>query len=265
MTREETVRFISEHEILPASKFGQNFLCDEKIISDIISLCGIEKGSRVIEIGPGIGALTRVMADMDCDLTAVEIDRKLADILASDKKLKCVEIVSQDFLKYEPDRPYDIAVSNIPYYVMTPIILRLIICCPSCNKMVFMVEEEAIRRINAPVGTKQYGPLSVMCSLYGTFRKEFTVPRDSFVPAPHTSSAVITLTRDNDTVLTPGLLEFIELAFRERRKKMINSLSGRYDKERLLKVFEELNVPSEARAESLSPKLLYDVFFAVMQ
>ena len=258
MNREQTLRFIVEHEILPAGKFGQNFLCDEKIISSIIGLCDIRKGDKVIEIGPGIGALTRELSSLDCNITAVEIDKKLGNILKDE--IPSAEIIVEDFLKYIPKKAYDIAVSNIPYYVMTPIMIRLLSSFSSCRKMVFMVEEDAIRRIDAVPGTKQYGPLSILCSLYGDFRKEFTVPSGCFIPPPHTSSAVITLSRKDGWDIPSGFAAFLDQCFRERRKKLLNNLSSVYSKEKAIEAISAAGLAPDVRAEAVPPSKFATLF-----
>ena len=249
MNREEVISILSTNEILPANKFGQNFLCDDKVIDRIIEASEIEKGDKVLEIGPGIGALTEKLSGMGADLTAVEIDLKLASYLT--EALPDVDIIRSDYLKlsdYGEDN-YSYAISNIPYYVMTPIIIKLITDLKNTKKMTFMIEEEAMRRIDAPQNTKQYGPLSIMCSLYGDVKKEFSVSRECFHPKPHTTSAVITFTRkDNGFYPDSGFYDFLSRCFSQRRKKLINNCP--FVKDALKDMGKD---PDRVRAEDLCP------------
>ena len=129
---------------LPESKFGQNFLIDEDIIGNIIDLCGIEEGDKVLEIGPGLGSLSVFLSDKTSDLTLIEIDKRLASFLEADDKISAA-VISEDFLKLKDygASDIDVVVSNLPYYVMTDIMKRLFAECVNARKMVFMVEDEA--------------------------------------------------------------------------------------------------------------------------
>ena len=255
MNREDTLRYINEHEILPDKNFGQNFLCDEEIISDIVGLSGTAEGSKIIEIGPGLGALTDKFVEMGSDITAVEIDKRLNEHLIRRFEGKDIDIICSDYLKLDDydAESFEYAVSNIPYYVMTPIIMKLMTDLTSCKKMTFMVEEAAISRISALPGSKQYGPLAVMCSCFGIIKKELVVPRSSFIPPPHTTSAVITLTRE-EGIPSPEFQDFIEKCFRERRKKITNSFPE--IKETIL----SMGIKEDIRAEHITPETYRDIF-----
>ncbi|MCQ2532493.1 MAG: 16S rRNA (adenine(1518)-N(6)/adenine(1519)-N(6))-dimethyltransferase RsmA [Saccharofermentans sp.] len=256
MNREETITYINNHGILPESKFGQNFLCDEDIIEAIVDLVEAGPDDKVLEIGPGIGALTREFVNNGIDITAVEIDKRLAQYLSEEG----FNIIVSDYTKlkvedYEPTK-FTTAVSNIPYYVMTPIMIKMMSDLTNCRKMTFMVEEAAIDRIDAKVSTKQYGPLAVISKVYGDFCKEFVVGSGSFVPAPHTTSAVITLTRRNgDTfVVDKAFADFVTKCFANRRKKLTNGVP-----EAKL-ALEELCIDSNVRAEALTPEQFKSIY-----
>jgi 16S rRNA (adenine1518-N6/adenine1519-N6)-dimethyltransferase len=256
MNKEETLRYIADNKILPDKNFGQNFLCDEEIIGRIIGLSGVSSGDKILEIGPGIGALTDKFVDLGADITAIEIDKRLNErlnIRFSDRSN--IRIICNDYLKcsnYGEDT-YSYAVSNIPYYVMTPVMMKLWGDLKNCQKMTFMIEEEALRRIDVRPGSKQYGPLAVICSCFGTVKKEFTVPRDAFVPAPHTTSAVITITRDNG-IPSPDFIPFVENCFKVRRKKLTNSFPE--IKETIL----SMGIREDIRAEQLEAETFRDIF-----
>ena len=255
MNKEDTLRYIADNKILPDKNFGQNFLCDEDIIDRIIELSGASSGSKVLEIGPGCGALTDRFVDMGAKITAVEIDKRLNEHLLNRFNGKDIDITCSDYLKlndYEADR-FEYAVSNIPYYVMTPIMIKLMTDLTSCKKMTFMVEEAAISRIMAQPGSKQYGPLAVMCSCFGKVSKELVVPRTSFIPPPHTTSAVITLTRE-EGIPSSGFASFLDKCFSQRRKKMTNSFPE------LKSVISSMGLRDDIRAEAVTPEEYRDIF-----
>ena len=150
MNRDSIIDILQTEGILPLSKYGQNFLCDEKIIQDIVDLCEINREDMVLEVGPGLGSLTFPLSLKTDHLGCVEIDKGLAEHLKA-----CISnatIFHQDFLKFE--RPenvkIDVVVSNIPYYIMTDIMKKLFGEYSDARKMVFMVEDEAIARIDDP-------------------------------------------------------------------------------------------------------------------
>ncbi len=255
MNKEDTLRYIADNKILPDKNFGQNFLCDEDIIDTIVELTGASSGSKIIEIGPGCGALTDKFVEIGTDITAVEIDKRLNEHLVKRFEGKDIDIICCDYLKltdYNADS-FEYAVSNIPYYVMTPIMMKLMTDLTSCKKMTFMVEEAAIARIMAEPGSKQYGPLAVMCSVYGIVQKELIVPRSAFIPPPHTTSAVITLTRE-EGIPDNGFASFLEKCFAQRRKKMTNSFPE------LKSVIASMGIREDIRAEAVTPEEYRDIF-----
>ncbi len=255
---EERLSLIKQKGFMPELKFGQNFLCDEEIIGNIVDLCEIDKDDKVLEIGPGLGSISVPLSEITGNLTVVEIDKRLASFLEDEIKLKA-DIISSDFLKlvsYEADK-FDVVVSNLPYYVMTDIMKKLFAECTNARKMVFMVEEDALARLFAETGTKQYGPLAVLCSVYGTMRKEFTVPRGSFIPAPNTTSCVISLTKGSVTI-PKGFVRFLNRAFAMRRKKLVNNIKEAAG------VLSDLGLPSDVRAEQIGPDKFIELYNAII-
>lgn len=256
----ETIKEIMQSEgILPQSKFGQNFLCDEKIISDIVSLCELSRETHVLEVGPGLGSITYPISEQTDHLTCVEIDRGLAGYLK--ENIPNAEIVNCDFLKYEcKDKP-EVVVSNIPYYVMTDIMKKLFGEYSGARKMVFMVEDEAIARIDCGPNTKQYGPLAILCSLYGKYTYEFKVPHTAFVPQPRTTSAVISFSRtESADILSSEFVKFLNACFSMRRKMLKKNLASFRSSDLVNEALEKTGISENARAEELRPDEFASLF-----
>ena len=254
MNRETIKDIMNQEGILPQSKFGQNFLCDEDIIQSIVDLCEITSDDRVLEIGPGLGSITYPISDLTNKLTCVEIDHGLAEYL--NENIRNAKIINADFVKYafDKDQGFDVIVSNIPYYVMTDIMKRLFGEFSGARKMVFMVEDEAIARIDCKPNSKQYGPLAILCSLYGRYTYEFKVPHTAFVPQPRTTSAVISFSREEGAdILSPELVKFLNNCFAMRRKLLKKNLASTVSPEVITEAFEKLGISDNARAEELEP------------
>lgn len=259
MNRETIKEILSSEGILPQSKFGQNFLCDETIISDIVSLCELSSDTHVLEIGPGLGSITYPISEQTGHLTCVEIDRGLAAYLK--ENITNAEIVNCDFLKYECSVKPEVVVSNIPYYVMTDIMKKLFGEYSTARKMVFMVEDEAIARIDCGPNTKQYGPLAILCSLYGKYTYEFKVPHTAFVPQPRTTSAVISFSRtESADILSAEFVKFLNACFAMRRKLLKKNLSAIVKSDKIEEAFKELGISDTARAEELEPEMFADLY-----
>ena len=264
MDREKIKNVMQSQGILPQSKFGQNFLCDETIISSIVSLCGVSREDLVLEIGPGLGSLTFPLSELTDNLTCVEIDNGLASYLSS--SLPKTAIVNCDFLKYECPFSPDVVVSNIPYYVMTDIMKKLFGGYSSARKMVFMVEDEAVARIDCGPNSKQYGPLAILCGLYGSYKYEFKVPFTAFVPQPRTTSAVISFERkDSADILCDDFVKFLNACFSMRRKMLKKNLAGLASSDMINSAFGKLGINENVRAEDLSPDEFAELFALIIE
>ena len=259
----ETIKDIMQSEgILPQSKFGQNFLCDENIIGAIVDLCEVSREDHVLEIGPGLGSLTFPLSELTDNLTCVEIDHGLAEFLTS--KLTNVNVINSDFIKHKSDEKFDVVVSNIPYYVMTDIMKKLFSDYSNVRKMVFMVEDEAIARIDCGPNTKQYGPLAILCSLYGDYNYELKVPHTAFVPQPRTTSAVISFSRtESADILSPDFVKFLNSCFAMRRKLLKKNLSSIAKSDVIDEAFRKLGISETARAEELKPEEFAGLYYAI--
>ena len=258
MTKETVLQIMKENNILPEAGFGQNFLCDEDIIEGIIEAADIRPGDTVLEIGPGIGALTEPLSKMDINLRCVEIDKRLVSYLRG--AYPDVEIIDSDFLKLKDygAEKIDVVISNLPYYIMTDIMMKVFEEAVNARTIVYMVEEAALDRILCESSTKSYGPLAVVSELYGAIRIVSKVPGTCFVPQPRTTSAVISF-KCNENRPDKELMAFIKKCFAQRRKTLANNLKG-CDKEKLSNWVKENFTTESIRAEVLEPCDFRDLY-----
>ncbi|AGK51823.1 16S rRNA (adenine(1518)-N(6)/adenine(1519)-N(6))-dimethyltransferase RsmA [Bacillus sp. 1NLA3E] len=250
---------------------GQNFLIDPNILKRIVDHAEITEETGTIEIGPGIGALTEQLARSSKKVVAFEIDQRLLPILNETlDPYSNVEVIHQDVLKADvktvmEDRLSDIkdvmVVANLPYYVTTPIIMKLLEEKLPIRGIVVMLQKEVAERITANPGTKDYGSLSIAVQYYTKAEIVMTVPKTVFVPQPNVDSAVIRLTvRENPPVTMIDEAFFfrvIKMSFAQRRKTILNNLTsqlpnGKEKKESIVLALEQANIDPRRRGETLS-------------
>lgn len=256
---------LDKHGFAFTKTLGQNFLIDGNIVRNIVDKAGINKDDYVLEIGPGIGTLTEELALNAKKVVAVEIDKKLLPILNETlADYDNVEIVNGDILKVDIKKLIDEklnggpikVVANLPYYVTTPIIARLIEEDLNIESITVMVQKEVAERITAKSGTKQYGSLTVFVNFYSNPEILLTVPKTVFMPKPNVDSAVVKLNLEKvyEGVDKKLFFKVVRLAFNQRRKTILNSLSSGdlgVDKETLKSVLHQSNINPNARAENL--------------
>lgn len=242
---------------------GQNFLIDGNIVKKIADVSGVDENTNVLEIGPGIGTLTEELAIRAKKVVAVELDKRLIDILNYTLPYENVEIISADFLKLALDEIENkfnseefVVVANLPYYITTPIIEKLIESDLNLKSITIMIQKEVAKRFTANAGTKDYGSLSVFIKYFSEPSLEFIVPRTVFMPKPNVDSAVVKLTiKEKDTDFNRDeLFKIVKAAFSKRRKTLLNSLSSSdlfNDKESVLRLLEKSNIDPTRRAETL--------------
>jgi len=228
-------RLMKKYGVSFNKRLGQNFLIDNNVIGNIIERSGITAGDAVLEIGPGAGALTAQLAKRAGKVVAVEIDRGFVSMLSETMaNYPNVEIINGDILKlniknlitekFDGRPPY--IISNLPYYISTPIIMSFFENDVGFVKMVLMVQKEVGERMNAAPGGKHYGVLSVVMDFYCDSEILFDVSRNSFMPPPSVDSAVIALTRREkyNPIKTALFFKVVRAAFSQKRKTLINSL-----------------------------------------
>lgn len=250
-------------------KFGQNFIVDENIINSIISKADITKDCMVIEIGPGAGSLTYKLAASAKQVLCYEIDTTLQNVLEENlKDLKNVDIIYQDFLEanvkqdlanYKFEKLY--VVANLPYYITTPIIIKLIEDEIPVDKIVVMVQKEVGNRFKAQPGSKDYSSLSVYLNYYFEISKLLDVSRNIFIPKPNVDSIVVEFKRKESTYQLNDSQLFFQLvrdSFRQKRKTLRNNLKH-YDLSLVETVLNEYHYDLSVRAEQLS----IEIFVAI--
>lgn len=266
-----TRAILERHGFTFKKSFGQNFLTDTNILQKIVDTAEIDKGVNVIEIGPGIGALTEFLAENAAEVMAFEIDDRLIPILAGTlARFDNVQVVNQDILKADlqtqiqafknPDLPIKV-VANLPYYITTPILMHLIESKISFAEFVVMMQKEVADRISAMPNTKAYGSLSIAVQYYMTAKVSFIVPRTVFVPAPNVDSVILKMVRRDQPVVSVQDEDFFfrvsKVAFVHRRKTLWNNLTSHFGKSedtkaKLEKALEIAKIKPSIRGEALS-------------
>ena len=266
-----TRAILERHGFTFKKSFGQNFLTDTNILQKIVDTAEIDKKVNVIEIGPGIGALTEFLAESAAEVMAFEIDDRLVPILADTlRDFDNVTVVNQDILKVDltqyiaefknPDLPIKV-VANLPYYITTPILMHLIESGIPFSEFVVMMQREVADRISAQPNTKAYGSLSIAVQYYMTAKVAFIVPRTVFVPAPNVDSAILKMVRrDQPAVAVQDEKFFFKVSkasFVHRRKTLWNNLTSCFGKseetkDKLTAALERAELSPSVRGEALS-------------
>lgn len=266
---QNTIDIIKRHQFAFQKKFGQNFLIDTHVLDKIINAADITKGDCVLEIGPGIGAMTQCLASAARHVVAVEIDKNLIPIL--DETLRDydnITVINQDILKmdigrladeYNGKKPIKV-VANLPYYITTPIIMGLFESHVPIDNMTVMVQKEVAQRMQAGPGSKDYGALSLAVQYYARPYLVANVPPNCFIPRPKVGSAVIRLTRHQtppvETCDPKLMFRLIRASFNQRRKTLQNGLNNSpevpYSKDVIARGVESLGVSPSVRGEALT-------------
>lgn len=262
-----TMDLVKRHGFKFTKSLGQNFLIDDNIVDKIVAGAGIGPSDKIIEVGPGIGTLTREMASRAGALMAVEIDKNLIPILTDTLgDFENVKIVNEDIIKADIrgliDENLDGGpvklVANLPYYITTPIIMRFLEENINVTDIVVMVQKEVAERMNAQPGGKDFGALSVAVQFYCDTEIVAKVPRHLFVPQPNVDSIVIALRvrpeRKYRVDSEDLFFKVVKAAFGQRRKTLLNSIAsmGNLSKDMVKEVLEEAGIDPKRRGETLS-------------
>ncbi len=265
----ETIALLKKYNINTRKRFGQNFLIDSHVLDRIIAAAELKKDDMVLEIGPGLGTMTRRLCREAGRVVAVEIDRDLIPVLEESlAEYDNLKLINADILKvdigqiaeeYNGGRPIKV-VANLPYYVTTPIIMTLFEKKVPLESVTVMVQKEVALRMQAGPGTKDYGALSLSVAYYASPYIAAYVPRNCFIPRPNVDSAVIRLSAHSERPVKVGdeglMFGIIRAAFNQRRKTLMNavknsSLAG-VSQEALKNALETMGMDVNVRGEKLT-------------
>lgn len=278
---EETKMIMRKYNLDFKKKFGQNFLTSEEILDEVISKANISKDDIILEIGPGIGTLAAKLLETGAEVISVEVDLELvkplkdrffmydnftiisSDILKVDIYNEMVKILEKKGKKLD-DRKIKV-VANIPYYITTPIIFKLLENRNIVSEIYIMVQKEVAERICAKIGTKESSSITYMVSYYTEYLWDIYVDKTKFMPSPKVDSKVIALrfrespypeVKDEELYF-----EIIRTAFLHRRKTFLNSVSSsnKIDKNIVSKILEELGIDLKIRAEKITDNMYANI------
>ncbi|MCP8618164.1 16S rRNA (adenine(1518)-N(6)/adenine(1519)-N(6))-dimethyltransferase RsmA [Salirhabdus salicampi] len=269
-TPAKTKQIMAKYGLSFKKSLGQNFIIDVNTLKNIVKHAGVTPDSTVVEIGPGIGALTEQLAIVAKHVVAFEIDQRLIPIL--DDTLQSydnVTVINEDVLKAEVKATIERYVSqgekikvvaNLPYYITTPILMKLLTEKLPLQDITVMIQKEVANRMAANPNTKEYGSLSIAVQYYTVPSVVMTVPKTVFRPQPNVDSAVLHLKRRETPLVHVKdedlFFEIVQACFGQRRKTILNNLSRHYkeklNKEQILSILKESNIEPSRRAESLS-------------
>lgn len=262
-----TKEVVNKHNFKFSKSLGQNFLIDDNVIDRILEGARLSETDRIIEVGPGIGTLTREMGKVAENVVAIEIDKTLIPILKETlADLDNVEVVNEDILKVDVQElineklnggPVKL-VANLPYYITTPIVMKFLEEDIPVTDIVVMVQKEVADRMNAKPSTKDYGALSVAVQYYCDTEIVAKAPRHMFVPQPNVDSIVIGLhVRDEKKYVVDNediFFKTVKASFGQRRKTLLNSLGGLgfLSKDQIREALQAANIDEKRRGETLS-------------
>ena len=266
----EVVHYICKRfDIKMSKKLGQNFLIKRGIVDEIVHAAEITVGEPVLEVGPGIGTLTQGLAQSGADVTAIELDRRLLEVLDTTlASYDNVRIIHGDVLKLDVPmimnhKPFKV-VANLPYYITTPIIMSLLESKLPIERLVVMVQKEVALRMIAKPGTKDYGALSVAVQYYTEPDIVLDVPPKSFLPAPAVTSSVIRcVLRDKppvDVIDEKLFFRVVKAGFAQRRKTFSNTMKTTgLTRDRIEELLAKANIDGQRRGETFTLQEFADV------
>ncbi len=245
---------LSRHGLRADKNFGQNFLVDGNVLKTVVAAAEVHLGDTVLEIGPGLGVLTQILAEHAGRVVSVELDARLLPVLQETlRAFDNVEIVHGDGLELDLAQlpPHSLLVANLPYNVATPIVVRAL-KSGRFKRVVVMVQKEVAERLKATPGEAAFGALSLVVQHFARVKLVKDVKPDSFYPAPAVTSSVVRLDVKPEARPAEELFDLIHTAFRHRRKTVKkNLLMAGYDKQRVVTALRTANLDERVRAETL--------------
>lgn len=251
-------------------KYGQNFITDEDLLENIVALSDCTKEDDVVEIGCGAGTLTRVLSRSAKSVTAFEVDHSLKDILAvtlggcENTEVRFLDFLKLNLAEFEEGFDSYKIVANLPYYITSPLIMKIIDESKKCKSLTVMVQEEVADRLCGQAGTAEYGAITAAVALRASSQKVLRVPRTSFFPQPNVDSAVVRLDIVKKRIAVDCVSDYkktVRAAFLSRRKTLANNLMAAFKmtREEAERVLLETGIDLKARGETLTPEQLADL------
>ena len=259
MNQTQLLQALEKIGMRPGRGLGQNFLTDKNLLESIVRIAKIHPGDRILEAGPGFGALTELMLQAGAKVWSIEFDHRLAEYLRQNLKHENFTLIEDDavrtnLLALMGKEPFS-SVANLPYSISSIFVTRLLELPNPPQKMVFMLQKEMAMRLAAVPGIKNYGSLSVRTQLLYDVKIAKTVPPEVFTPPPEVYSAiaVFELKKERPTPEVARLLNgLVKVAFAQRRKQLGKVLGNNYGKDLVANAFAKLNIPHEIRPEKLT-------------
>lgn len=268
---QETKFIMNKYNITASKSLGQNFLIDSEVVSGIVDNAKVSKEDLIIEIGPGLGTLTSLLLERAGKVVCIELDKRMVNIITDRFALyENFEVINEDVLKVplksiieENLKMHNLrnakVVANLPYYITTPIIMKLLEDRLNLQSITVMVQKEVAERLTETPGGKETGAITYSINYFADSEIVIQVPNTSFIPAPEVNSAVMKLTLlDKPRVIVKDekkLFNIIKIAFMQKRKTLVNSLNNGNileSKENIEKMLTELGIDLKARAENLT-------------
>lgn len=264
MTKEQVKKILEQKDIIVKKQYGQNFLLDDNILKNIVKSAELKKDTNVIEIGPGLGFLTNYLQQATTNVLCYEIDEQMVEHL--NELNYNISIINDDFLKRNLNKDFKnifdnsnniTLVANLPYYITTPILLKVLEETTRIDKMIVMMQTEVAKRLCGKPSTKDYNALSVLIQYFTNPRIIFNVSPKSFFPEPNVESSVVMIEKKEEPLLEVENLDFFlkfnRNIFAQRRKTLYNNIQKayNYDKGLIKKIIKENNLDESVRSEEL--------------
>lgn len=264
MTKEQVKKILEQNDIIVKKQYGQNFLLDDNILKNIVKSAELKKDTNVIEIGPGLGFLTNYLQQATTNVLCYEIDEQMVEHL--NELNYNISIINDDFLKRNLNKDFKnifdnsnniTLVANLPYYITTPILLKVLEETTRIDKMIVMMQTEVAKRLCGKPSTKDYNALSVLIQYFTNPRIIFNVSPKSFFPEPNVESSVVMIEKKEEPLSEVENLDFFlkfnRNIFAQRRKTLYNNIQKayNYDKGLIKKIIKENNLDESVRSEEL--------------
>lgn len=261
-SKEYVMQKLNEYGIFPSKKYGQNFLIQQEVVKKAVATLEITPQDIVLEVGPGLGALSEELVEQKVETHLYDIDKNMVQHLSKTFMMfPQIHVHEGDFLKVQEPRATKI-IGNLPYYITTPLIEHILLDFPNLQIFTFMVQEEVEERLFAKIGSKEYGPFSLLIEATCETKKVCKVHRTSFYPVPHVDSAIYCFKKKEGISLS--FYKFLKAMFTMRRKTILNNLlSYISSKEQAILCLKEAGIDEKRRPESISLKEYQNLYQAI--